>query len=305
MANPIWKDYFVDLGTADYVDFRIVPADYSFDYRGRAWKKPGAASVSIRINDIIADDVKARGKVTYLVSIYEGDEYNTIDSIEVYNDWSYDYQYNPESMGMAFPAVKKIDARQYLAMSFWNTNGVIAEYTDAAGNKTQKDVVVGSSLGGNTCFYKIPSDAKSVKIGNVTFQVVNGSSRYALYYVNAYGGWDSLLIEGSSAEVDNITRMTREVQYDNRIVSNRGKVNSLVEITKAMTLHTSWMTDEESSRMHHLLNSTEVFLLDMTIDEMIPVVLNNSTTEYKTFKGNGGKLINYAIEVELNCRLRR
>jgi hypothetical protein len=39
---------------------------------------------------------------------------------------------------------------------------------------------------------------------------------------------------------------------------------------------------------------------------MMPVVLTNTTTEYKTYKGNGGQLVNYAIEVAFaNDRIRR
>ena len=58
--------------------------------------------------------------------------------------------------------------------------------------------------------------------------------------------------------------------------------------------------------MHHLLNATEVYLYDIVKEQMIPVLLKNTTTEYKTFKGNGGKLINYTIEVAFaNERIRR
>ena len=66
------------------------------------------------------------------------------------------------------------------------------------------------------------------------------------------------------------------------------------------------MSDDEASRMHHLLNSPNVYLLDMETDEMMPVVLTNTTTEYKTYKGNGGKLVNYTIEATLaQERIRR
>ena len=58
--------------------------------------------------------------------------------------------------------------------------------------------------------------------------------------------------------------------------------------------------------MHHLLNSTEVYLYDILKDQMIPVVLTNSTSEYKTYRNNGYKLFNYTIEVSYaNDRIRR
>ena len=113
-------------------------------------------------------------------------------------------------------------------------------------------------------------------------------------------------MEGNHSESDSLVRKTRSVEYDNSEQLNRGRKNYAVEITKRMTLHTSWMSDEESSRMHHLLNSPEVYLYDMEEGKFIPVLLTNTTTEYKTYKGNGGRLVNYAIEVEYaNERVRR
>ena len=135
---------------------------------------------------------------------------------------------------------------------------------------------------------------------------INANLKYALYYRNAYGGVDVFLIEGNHKEVDNLTRHTREVEYDNSDVMNRGRQNYVNEISKSLILHTSWLTDEEASRMHHLLNSNEVYLYDIPNEKMIPVILKNTTTEYKTYKSNGCKLVDYAIEVEFaNKRVRR
>ena len=149
-------------------------------------------------------------------------------------------------------------------------------------------------------------DVVAARIGSTSFKVVNKCNRYALYYVNAFGGWDSLLIEGNHSETDSLVRHERVVEYDNRDSSNRGRVNFANEIQKGMTLHTSWLLGDEASRMHHLLNATEVYLYDLEKRQMMPVVLTNTTTEYKTFKGNGRQLVNYAIEVAFaNDRIRR
>ena len=58
--------------------------------------------------------------------------------------------------------------------------------------------------------------------------------------------------------------------------------------------------------MHHLLNSTEVYLYNINTGEMLPVTLTNTTTEHKTYKTNGGRMVNYTIEATLSqTRLRR
>ena len=129
---------------------------------------------------------------------------------------------------------------------------------------------------------------------------------WVLYYVNAYGGWDSLLIEGNTMERDSLKRYTREMEYDNRETRNRGTQNYANEISKVYTLNTSWMSDAESLRMHHLLNSPEVYLFNINTGEIFPVVLNNTTTEFKTYKNNGCRLVNYTIEATIaQDRIRR
>lgn len=335
MINPIWKDYYVSLGDADSAEYRILCNDEVI-YSGKAWKRPGHATNDIRINDICADYLSnslpslnkrftSSGNPHFVVETMTDGEWQQIDSVQFFNDWSYDYDFNPETMGLSFPINGKIDSRQWIVFSAYNASSIRADITLQDGTSFfiilpieispsfnedfNEDFAksIRSAQTGTAVFNLSQYDGiKSVKIEGKEFQVVAGCSRYALYYANAHGGWDSLLIDGNHSESDNLTRHTREVEYDNRNVSNRGTKNYINEVSKALTLHTSWMSDEESSRMHHLLNATEVYLYDIVKEQMIPVLLKNTTTEYKTFKGNGGKLINYTIEVAFaNERIRR
>ena len=329
MANPIWKDYYVNLGTAESVQFRILVGE-DVIYTGKVYKRPGQQYNTIRINDICADYLQnvfpklvastftEAEYVTFVVQILFKDRWGQIAMLQFDNDWSYDYDYNPATMGMAFPVNGHIDLRQWVVFTAYNAKTITATIKLANGDSFDVLIPVEISDDFNADFNNDFSqsvrasqtgtavfdlskwgDVKSITIGNKAFKVVNTCSRYALYYVNAYGGWDSLLIEGNYSEVDNLTRHTREVEYDNRNVSNRGTMNYVNEITKSLTLHTSWLSDDESSRMHHLLNSTNVYLGDLNSGKMIPVVLTDTTTEYKTYKGNGGKLVNYAINVTI------
>lgn len=336
MANPIWKDYYVNLGTAESVQFRILVGE-DVIYTGKAYKRPGQSHNLIRINDICADFLenvfpKLVGTtfteaeyVSFVVQMLIGGAWATQVTVQFDNDWSYDYDYNPATMGMCFPVNGHIDLRQWVVFTAYNAKTITATIKLANGDSFDVLIPVEISDDFNADFNNDFSqsvrasqtgtavfdlskwgDVKSITIGNKAFKVVNTCSRYALYYVNAYGGWDSLLIEGNHSEVDNLTRHTREVEYDNRNVSNRGTMNYVTEIAKSLTLHTSWLSDDESSRMHHLLNSTNVYLGDLNSGRMIPVVLTDTTTEYKTYKGNGGKLVNYAINVTIaQERIRR
>ena len=337
MANPIWKDYFVNLGTAESVQFRILVGD-DVIYTGKAFKRPGKANNEIRINDICADYLEhvfpaleqttftgSNQPLTFVIQTLSGSSWTTRANVQFDNNWSYDYDYDPTTMGLSFPINGKVDKRQWVMFSVYNASNVTATIKFINGSSFDVVIPVEISDDFNDDFnldfskiYKAPEtgtavfnmsqweDVDTITIENKTFRVVDNCDTYVLYYLNAYGGWDSLLIGGNHSVSDNLTRHTRETEYDNRSVQNRGVHNYVNEISKTMTLHTSWLSDDESSRMHHLLNSTNVFLGDLVTGQMIPVILTDTRTDYKTYKGNGGRLVNYTINVTIaQERIRR
>lgn len=329
--HPIWKDYYVDLGGMnDSERFRILCEDEVI-YTGNANRKPGTDSILIRINDICADYLSHNWDSAEMPTFHvqeqffalsTGLEWKTIASVQFTNDWSYE-EHDIES-GSSAPINGVVDVRQPLMWTDFTKDVVDVAITLADGKTFTKYIPMSCLADFNADFNldfsktsgRVSSTAKvdlsqfgdvvAARIGSASFRVVNKCNRYALYYVNAFGGWDSLLIEGNHSETDSLVRHERVVEYDNRDSANRGRVNFANEIRKGMTLHTSWLLGDEASRMHHLLNATEVYLYDLEKRQMMPVVLTNTTTEYKTFKGNGRQLVNYAIEVAFaNDRIRR
>lgn len=342
MLRPIWKDYFVSFGNEDVVDYNIgyMSGDEFVEvYSGRAFKKPTSDSLDIKINDICHDFIK------HTLPILSQEEYDSItlpvkfqvnrvhsyggvelvDEVEFTNDWSYDYGFDYATReSLSSPINGHIDSRQWLFWTNLNKEDVTAMVTLKTGETFPIIVDVSGSADFNEDFNNDFAkslrstglrtislnlsewDVAKVVINDVEYHSVNGCPRYCLYYINAYGGWDSFLIEGSAKEVDNLTRETFSRICDNRNSSNREKVNHLTEITKRITLNTSWLSDAQSLRMHNLLNSTDVYLHDLDNGLLHPVVLVNGSTEYKTYKTNGGKLVNYSFEVEFaNKRVRR
>lgn len=149
-------------------------------------------------------------------------------------------------------------------------------------------------------------EAIEVQSTGATYRFVDTCARYALYYVNAYGGWDVLLMDGLDKEQDELTRHEATRVYDNNSIQNRGTVNHVNEIQKSWTLHTGYLTDEQSGRMHHLLNSVQVYLYDMESGTFVPVVLDGTTTEYRTYRNQGRRLVSYEIQARLaQTRMRR
>lgn len=336
MAVPIWKDYYVSLGTGTSCEYRILVAG-AIIYSGKAWKKPGESSIRIRINDICADYLnhtlpnlskeefaELAYPIKFVVQKYASG-WTTAAEVEFLNDWSYDYAYDVATQGMAFPVNGHVDARQWITYTGYNMSSLSATITYANGTTKQVTLPLSvandfnndfntdfvrsvNSAGSGTAVFSLQSYPNAVKvaINGVEYKVVSECSRYCLYYINAHGGWDSLLIEGNHSEADELQRYLRDVDYDNNDVQNRSKKNYINEITKKMILHTSWMSDESSMRMHHLMNSIDVYLYDILAGQMIPVVMNNMQTKYKTYKGEGLKLVNYEIDVTIaHDRIRR
>lgn len=330
---PIWKDKFVDLGQHDSMEFciRVNGTSTEIIYRGKAYRRPGETHVKVKVNDICADYMQnilptlSQAEFTdltfplkFYVQRRNEDSWVTAEIVEFMNDWSYDYSYNPATMGMSFPVNGRIDERQWVVFTAYEESSVTATLSFKDGTSSQVIIPIeisadfsddfntdfarsARSAGSGTAVFDLSAweDVASITINGREFQVVTDCKEWVLYYVNAFGGWDSLLIEGNAIERDNLTRHNREMAYDNRDIKNRGIQNYVNEISKSYTLHTSWLSDNESSRMHHLLNSTEVYLFNINSGEMIPVTLNNTTTEYKTYRSNGGKLVNYAIDVTI------
>lgn len=317
----IWKDYYVTLGEDDGMDYRVM-MDETVIFTGKSYIRPGASENIIRINDICADYMQnvltmltdedfadLTFPLSFTTQILDDGAWEDVDTVEFINDWSYDDSYDPSTMGMAFPINGHIDAHQLIPFTSPATGyvSVTIHYKDGT-TETESVPIVPTDLhndfskairaaGAGTALFDVSdyTNVDYVTIGNNNYQVVTECGDYALYYMNAYGGWDTLLIEGNTSIRNELQRYHMQTEYDNTDVRNRARRNYINEVSKIYTLHTGLLSDAEASRMFHLLNATEVYLYDITTGEMIPVTINDTTTEYKTRKTDGA--VSYAIEV--------
>ena len=307
-------------------------------YSGKAYLKPGETYIYVKVNDICADYLnnvlpnlsqveftRISLPVTFIFSGYYSGSWHELASFQFLNDWSYDYGYNPATMGMSFPINGHIDHRMPIVWTGLNVSEVTITlyYTDGTTSQVIIPVEISNDFNndfnndfsksvrsagsGTAVFFPTAwSNLEKIQVGRATYRVVTECAKYALYYVNAYGGWDCFLIEGNTLEADTLNRYTREMVYDNRDIKNRGIQNYVNEITKGFTFHTGWLLDDQGERMHHLINSTDVYMYDIANEEMIPVVIPTTSCEYRTYKNQGNRLVNYTIQVEIaQSRIRR
>ena len=249
----------------------------------------------------------------------------------IINDWSYDYEYNYETQykDISVPINHRVGSAQRLVYSVHSVSFLSVTVTFPTGRQSVISMV-GTSGGDfnvdfNADFQRYGTAGES-KDGIVfvdmadypgavqasvwmvgpsgvekteVFKVSESCSRYVLYYMNAYGGWDFLLLEGTCTESDELTRHNSSRKYSNTLLKNRGTFNFCNEIVKSWTLRTGWLSDVQSQRMHHVLNSTDVYLFDMETQLLFPVVLTDTQTDYKTYRAEGNRLFNYEMTAQL------
>ena len=139
---------------------------------------------------------------------------------------------------------------------------------------------------------------EKIAISGKTYYDVNYCGNAALYYLNSRGGYDAFLIEGLIKRTDNYTQGDIYRAYDNTDIQH-GRNRFITEITPSWELHTSWLKDDEAERLvRNLFPSTRVWLHLLDTNETLPVVIADTSAEYKTFRNNGEKLVSYTIRVQ-------
>lgn len=327
--EPIWKDYYVMLeDTLEDVPstgllYRI-EVDGTVVFTGRAFAAPDESELIIRINDVLAAYLRATmpldgvdtDYITVRVFAYKNSEWVRCHSaayLYFRRDWSYDPTYDDSNPPIR-RVLRRVHPLQYLPV--WSDDGVFsmdAHYTTAVGDynldyngdyfvtgeHTEEYEVSGS---GQWKFVPLATylGADSFEANGETYTPTSCCS-FILYYLNAYGGWDFLPVEGKAKESDTLTRYTNDVVYNNQAAINRGRFNYVNELAHKYTFFTGWLTEQQSADMHHLLNSPLVYVHDIKAGVVRPLVLTGTNTEHKN-----GRLNQYTIEAQLaQERIRR
>ena len=307
MAESIWKDYEVSFGNLDETDYTIEAGGVQI-FSGHAVRRPDQAQLTVRINDVCADyllhtlpSVSTRVAVTdtstVAFTVKDGGG-STVDTVTFSPDWSFIYDHAVTAM--AAPVNGHVSELQAIVLT--KSGSGSTSFTLRYEGGTTETVSVAAS-GGAVQVVTLPLSSytglESVTVAGITYKVRPACDRYALLYVNAFGGWDTLLCEGRSSEADAYGRHTMRQRYDNAVRSARGTVEYVNEVTKRWTLRTGWLQDDEAARMHHVLGSTHVWLYDIFEGTLTPVIITDEYCEYKTYRGNGAQPVNYALTVEL------
>ena len=335
--QPIWKDVYYTKYNTPILDYTIYNEDNIPIYKGKSIATPDSNDVTFNINKVCSNYLSSSLSEDISNRIEYINDYAKFFTIKEKNDsvagekpiaqyrFYNNYLYDVEKGGIFIsdPIRRRnnsttitvdVDLRQYMVISaYYKGDGskeISVNATTLIGGSKIQSIVIDNTAQmvrfnrdsglKNVVYYTRNNEDKAFN-----FNVVNTCYDYCLYYVNAYGGWDSLLIDANVKRVDKI-----ESKYYNRAFNNTTtqfeKKKFTNVITPQYTLHTGWFNDDEQSRLYHLLESTEVYLHNLITDEILPVNITNNTCEYKTFTNNGRKKFNNTINVEVaQTRIRK
>ena len=322
---PVWRDYdkTMNANPKDYV----VKKGGSTIYTGRAYALPGESYPKVRVNEIAApflanpfplgsdylaetSDIHAADLLATL-KLYESDGVTQIgDDLVFAYDWSGEGTVG-DIIGMQAatghrPIVAKAFQAMPLILTLFNDTPVLADNTDIVvrtGN--MEDSPFAYDYPGNYVLAEDwwPDNALEngdtwISWGPLRFELIPACSvRYVLYYVNAHGCWDSLPLEGKCREAVDYDRKTLKRVYDNSNPLGRGTVNYLNEQTRRWTLRTGWVNALGVSRMHHLIGSPSVYLMDAQERRTWPVVITDTAVEERQYEDELAPIV-YTINVQ-------
>ncbi|WP_418981693.1 hypothetical protein [Alistipes sp.] len=315
-AQPIWKDFIVLLEGESWGDSvrYYVTCDGERIFSGKAHRRPGDESIRFTINDICApylsqdfrpESLSERGVVRNEgagrhFAVFDSSDHTLLDEVFFYLDFSFDPSYDATKAGPSLPVTGTVDPRQTLVVSTYDDSLVEVRVTTSQGRElafTHRGAGTPATL-----YFPVGDfpDARKIEALGRTYEVARRCGRYVLYYVNAFGGWDSLAVDGTALETDNYTRSTYKRSYDNSAPWAKGTVNYRNDYEKSVKLVTGWLSDEQSRRMHHLFGSTNVYLHDLSTHTTRAVTISDKSFVYKTYRSEGRRLVNYTLNATVS-----
>ena len=326
MAIPIWKDTTASYVTMGDSQAFTISVDGKTIYNGRLVKKPGAVGLTTYVNRLVKDYLSAKIDFKRARVVQSQDNYireftispATTAGVSAYKFYC-DYGYEEGGVAdntlsvISRPLNNVVDPRQILFCTFAdlsdNTNHLVEVrlrngkriLAESLPNKVQTFTQqLSQSMVGD--IIDIVDDMGGVILAS--YEVRNTCAEYALYYLNAHGGYDHLLISGTTLRSDNIKRTEITRVVDNTTLKH-GRSDVHTEITRTWRLNSGHLTDAQWAKTHHLLGSTHVFLHNLDSGEIVPVVIKANKADFNTYRNKGRRMSQLSIDVEESTKRER
>ena len=282
-----WEDVILQR-TESVFDYRIYNRT-NLIFQGRAYKRPNADTNDIKLNKIFEnylsnsiegllnsgepEDTGINASKVFQIMKLDTDGTETlIDEYTILYDWSYDFRFRGTNTNLSRPI---------------NGHYVAGMYKINTSVDGQSGTVTNSLTEGD-------------------YNVLADCGEYALYYLNAYGGWDALLIDGTVLKKSTIKQYTTDRNINNSRIEFE-QVKYINEIQDAYEINTGFLTDEQAANLSkNLIPSKEVYLHFLNDNKIIPVLITDTSVTYQTYQTNNLQMPQYKINVkESQIKLRK
>lgn len=286
MIFPIWQDTYVTFNTVNSPINYSINLDGEAIFYGKAWAAPAYDEDTFKTNinkiceDYLSNDMKdfrgvIEGGGTYIAhtdavktfTVKNEDTGGTLGTFTFIYDWSHD------------------TSKSY-------TEGRVTDMSDPINRKGVDGMYYFQTQFDGT---QVKTLASLMPINGYTESTDCNAGKWAIYYLNRYGGWDSYLIDGYVSKKDGFARKNVVKGYNNNTLEF-GSKPYMTQITHNYEIHTGWMNDRESEVLAaNLFQTTRAYLHNLETNEVVPVIITDADVLYKNHKNSGRRLLNYTI----------
>lgn len=314
MAN-IKDTYIVNLGTGNTQSYQVLDGN-NVIYNGKAFKYPDARNIEVDLTHIVRDYLSSEIELYYpslseftqqvLPNYYKPFTIQTPQSASTIY-FANDYDYNNGNVigtGSNKFMSKHIrnnmvaDTRQYIPMSIFMESGRYNIYN------SNRFIAFGDNTTATTYYTQVsPTQTPTTIIydnsyNSISVKVVNTCADYVVYYQNALGGWDWLLLSDVVNRTDKIDSVYYNTNFNSKNINTQFKNKYQNTITPKWECFVSRLSDDEAARMYNLYTSQCIVLHNLKDNKMYRVNVTNTDVRYNTYRGNGKHRADYVIELE-------
>ena len=310
---PTWQDVFVPIPRISDDESSITysvsvmnnkTSEYEVVYRGNAvfTDKDPEINITEIVRDYVEDNITISGEAAYTQKIdltkvmlntgEEGD--NLVASLYYYYDYSFDKDFK---LTRNMPILNYFDVRQNIFLSFLNLSGETNIIRISAGGRLLRLRLDTPGIFHNKLAHYDGNIIVNAPDKSVVLTSKNTCAKYAIYYLNPLGGWDQLLIEGKVVKTIKLENKSYKRNFDNNTNEFENK-HYLKNLTTSYKLTTGYLTDAQAKLMPNLIETTKAYLFELDTNNYIPVLINTTSVDIKTYRNQGRKLFTYTIEVQ-------
>lgn len=285
VTAPIFKDTYYR-SEVDIANYKIMLEGATI-FNGKAYKYPGREYMDINVNKICSN---------YLTSDIE--EFLTTPTTTSSTITHYNAQ---RVFNFYLNNTNVEDYRFYLDYSydfdFPVTGDTIVLSQPVNGHFVPGMVKIQTVRNSTSLSSDVISTANVSSVSGLGYTTQVACSPYVLIYLNSYGGWDSLAIEGKVIKKDAINSYTTDKAFNNNTL--QFETNKYVnEIKTSYELHTGYLTDAQAANIaKNLIGSLKVYLQNVDEGWIKPVIISDNTAIYNTYANNQQKPVAYTINV--------